>query len=62
MEQKTPRLYPFALIENKYLEESLEDKLIDLINFNNSTTTLKQDHLLQIQKLQIKKKSKNKNC
>ena len=42
MEQKTPRLYPSALLENKDLEQRLEKKLNDVNSFHDSITNNKE--------------------
>ena len=57
MDQKTPRLYPSATLENNDLEQRLEKKLIDVNNFDNSNSNIKEMFTYFNDK---KKKSKKK--
>ena len=42
MEQRTPRLYPSALLGNKDIEQRLEKKLNDVNSFDNSNNNIKE--------------------
>ena len=42
MKQKTPRLNPSAPLQKNDLEQRLEEKLNDVISFNNSKENIKE--------------------